>query len=109
VASDTVCRGAGVNARPFPYEGWMMQQEYWYAWRWFQGHPIVRGHWSSEQEAYREGLKDEALGADFEVVKLPTRDLERAKKFVRDLVYKRTGSLDAAFARFRDKPLKTAR
>lgn len=63
---------------------------------------MVEGWSHTEQEAYREGMKK--LGSDFEVVKLPTMDREKAKSHVRAIISERFG-LDMAFKRFRDKPL----
>jgi hypothetical protein len=63
----------------------------------------VRGPYGAEREAYQRGLKD--LGANFEVIELHTRDEAKAKGAIKDIILKRTGNLEIALRRFRNKPI----
>lgn len=53
----------------------------------------------------REGRRD--LGSDFEVVELPTRDRNVARDMIKDIILQRTGDLNFALRRFREKPLRS--
>ena len=101
-------QGQGQKPLPHPYKGvqFKMSQTYWWAWEIHQGRPVVRGPYGDNQEATRRGF--ETLGADFEVVELQTRDVQKAKGIIRNLILQKTKSLDLALSRFKDKPDKIA-
>lgn len=60
-----------------------------------------RGAFNSEQEARQAGVRD--LGNDFEVVMLPTRDVNRARGMLKEIVLKQTHDIDFAMRRFKTK------
>jgi hypothetical protein len=82
----------------------MARLPYWWAWKIYRGKPIRRGPYNSEQEAYREGMRD--LGGDFEVVVLDTRDSKVAKHKIADIILRRTQNLELALSRQGRQPIK---
>jgi hypothetical protein len=82
----------------------MARLPYWWAWKIHRGHPVIRGWYPDEATANREGMRD--LRGDFEVTMLYTRDPDRARGIIKDMILRRSQNLDLALSRVRHQPIK---
>ena len=63
----------------------------------YHGQIIVLGAFASEKIAYEKGVK--SVPIPFEVVKLNTRDMDKAKDICKAMFLEQTGNLDTALNR----------
>jgi hypothetical protein len=78
-----------------------IQRDYWWVWCIRGGRAIRRGAYLTEQEAHEHGLRE--LGSDIEVIKLPTRDPNRARDIIRNIILERSKDIEFSLRRFRNK------
>jgi len=73
---------------------------YWWVWAMHEGKPVVFAPcYNSEEEASEYGFQH--LGTNFEVKELRTRDVAKATRAIKRIIFERTSSLDAALQRAR--------